>query len=213
MPPNRRLAIDRYRTYAETYDREQSRNPNAEHNRRRVVELLRLRQGHVVLDVGCGTGLNLALIEDAIGPEGRIIGIDLSPEMLARARERVASNGWQNVTLIEAPIEEAGIPGVADAALFCFTHDILQAPAALENVFRHLKPGARVASLGYKWAPWWTGPWNYVIWNFTRYSVTTRENFGKPWRHLQRFVPNLSVETAFLGAIYFAWGTTPEAPA
>jgi ubiquinone/menaquinone biosynthesis C-methylase UbiE len=210
MPPDRRLAIERYRSYAKTYEREQARNPNAEANRRRVVELLHIRPGDVVLDVGCGTGLNFGLIEDAVGPGGRIIGIDQSPEMLAQARRRIDEHGWGNVTLIEAPVEEAQVPEDVDALLFCFTHDILQTPAALENVFAHAKPGARVASVGYKWAPRWALPWNYVIWNFTRHAITTRENFGKPWLPLLRLVPDLRVESTFLGAIYFASGTVAK---
>ncbi len=207
MPPNRRVAVERYQRYAKTYDREQRRNLSIEAARKRIIELLQLRRGDTLLDVGCGTGLNFSLIEEAIGAEGRIIGIDLSREMLAQAQERAAAQGWQNVTLIESAIEDAAIPGEASAVLFSFTHDILQTPAALENVFRHAKPGARVASAGFKWAPLWALPWNYVIWNLTRRSVTTRENFNKPWRNLERYVADVQVETAFFGAIYFAWGT------
>jgi ubiquinone/menaquinone biosynthesis C-methylase UbiE len=212
MPPNRRVSIARYRTYAPTYDKGQARNPNDERQRMRVVALLRLQPGDTVLDVGCGTGLSFPLISDAIGPDGTLIGIDQSPDMLAQARERVAAQGWQNVTLIQSPIEDAAIPTQADALLFSFAHDILQTPAALENVFRHAKPGARVASAGFKWAPLWALPWSYIIWNLTRRSVTTRENFGKPWRNLSRYVPDVQVETTFVGAIYFAWGTAASRP-
>lgn len=207
MPPDRRRAVQRYQSYAKTYDRQQQANATVEANRKRIIGLLYLQRGDIVLDVGCGTGLNFAPIEDAIGPEGRIVGIDLSPEMLAQARERTAAQGWQNVTLVESAIEDAAVPSEFDAALFCLTHDVLQSPQALENVFRHAKPRARVASLGYKWAPIWAFPWNYVIWNLTRGSITTRENFGKPWRNLERYVSNLQVETAFGGAMYLAWGT------
>jgi ubiquinone/menaquinone biosynthesis C-methylase UbiE len=207
MPPDRKLSIARYQTYAKTYDRQQTRNAAVEQNRKRVVELLRLQRGDVVLDAGCGTGLNFALIEEAIGPEGTIIGIDQSPEMLAQAKERMTANGWQNVRLVDAPVENANLPAECDAMLFAFVHDILQSDEALEALFRHTKPGARVAAVGYKWAPWWALPWNYVIWNMTRRSVTTRENFGAPWRKLARFVPDLRIETAFGGAIYLASGT------
>jgi demethylmenaquinone methyltransferase/2-methoxy-6-polyprenyl-1,4-benzoquinol methylase len=206
MPPRTDVALKRYRNYSRTYDREQKRNPGAEAARRRVIERLALQPGDVALDVGCGTGLNFEAIESAIGPQGRIIGIDLSPDMLAQARERIDEHGWTNVTLIESAIDTASIPEPVDAVLFCMTHDILQTPAALDNVFAHTKPGARVASLGYKWAPWWTGPWNYFIWNFTRYAITTRENFSNPWRPLERFVPDLQVETMGLGSMYVAWG-------
>jgi ubiquinone/menaquinone biosynthesis C-methylase UbiE len=51
--------------------------------------------GSVVLDVGCGTGLNFVGLEKAIGPRGRLIGIDLSSDMLARAHERVQRHGWE----------------------------------------------------------------------------------------------------------------------
>lgn len=207
MPPNRRLAVQRYESYAKTYDREQARNPVVGRNRKQVIELLRLQRGDTVLDVGCGTGLNFPLLQDAVGAEGRIIGIDLSPDMLAQARERAAAQGWQNVTLTESAIEDAAIPAEFDAVLFCLTHDVLQSPEALENVFRQAKPGARVASLGFKWAPWWALPWNYMIWNLTRRSVTTRENFGRPWRNLERYARDMQTETAFLGALYLAWGT------
>jgi len=206
MPPDRRLAVEQYRAYAKDYDRAQTSNPEVERQRARVIELLRLQRGDCVLDVGCGTGLNFSLLEDAVGAEGRIIGIDLSPEMLALARERVAARGWQNVTLIESAIEDAPLASQFDAVLFCLTHDVLQSPEALANVFRHAKPGARVASLGFKSLPWWALPWSFVVRRYTRNSMTTRENFDRPWRNLERYLPGLQVETAFMGALYIAWG-------
>jgi ubiquinone/menaquinone biosynthesis C-methylase UbiE len=208
MPSDRKLSNERYRTYAKTYDKQQTRNSTAERNRERAIELLRMQPGETVIDAGCGTGLNFSLIEGVIGPAGRIIGLDQSPEMLAQAKERVSANHWQNVTLIEAAAEDAAIPAPADAIFFGFTHDILQSDAALENIFRHAKPGARVAAIGYKWAAWWAVPWNYAIWNMTRRSLTTRENFGAPWRKLVRYVPGLRYDTAFGGALYVAQGTT-----
>jgi demethylmenaquinone methyltransferase/2-methoxy-6-polyprenyl-1,4-benzoquinol methylase len=204
MPADPNLAVERYRTYADTYDKEAARNPNAAANRERVIGLLDLKRGDVVLDVGCGTGLNFQLIEEAIGLEGSIVGIDLSPEMLEHAA--AAARPWSNVTLVRAAVDEAQIPVAADAVLFSLTHDILQTPAALDNVFAHTKPGARVAAYGYKWAPWWTGPWNLAIRNLTRYAITTRDGFSKPWLLLAEYVPDLEVETALMGAMYFAHG-------
>ncbi|MCY7403507.1 MAG: methyltransferase domain-containing protein [Cryobacterium sp.] len=70
--------------------------------RERGVALLNLRPGAIVLDLGCGTGLNFALLVDAVGPSGTVIGLDRSPEMLTMARRRVLANGWTSVCLIEA---------------------------------------------------------------------------------------------------------------
>src|SRR5262249_52309762 len=97
--PDRQLALDQYRLRARRYDR---LAPLTHHLRARAVERLRLRAGQTVIDVACGTGLTFALIEERIGPHGRLIGVDLSPEMLSHARERVAINGWRNVRLIES---------------------------------------------------------------------------------------------------------------
>jgi trans-aconitate methyltransferase len=120
--------------------------------RRIIVEALPLCPGDVVLDVGCGTGLCFRMLQDKVGPHGRIVGIDASPDMVAVARERVAHHGWRNVTIVQSPIAEAHIPVTADAALFCAVHDILRSPPALQRVVDSLRPGARVAAGGGKWA-------------------------------------------------------------
>jgi ubiquinone/menaquinone biosynthesis C-methylase UbiE len=69
-------------------------------------------------------------LRECVGTAGRIVGIDLSPDMLEIAAQRMRSHGWENVTLIEASVDEAEIPATADAALFSFTHDVLQSPRA-----------------------------------------------------------------------------------
>ena len=66
------------------------------------IRLLRAKAGNVVLDVGCGTGLNFPLLAEAVGPSGLVIGLDRSPEMLAVARRRVARQGLNPVRLLEA---------------------------------------------------------------------------------------------------------------
>ncbi len=163
------------------------------------------------MDVGCGTGLSLALILEPIGPEGRVFGIDQSPEMLARAREKIEQHGWRNVELIESPVEDAAIPVQADAALFALSHDIIRNQKALDNVVQHLKPGGRVAVVGVKWAPWWALPVNLRLWYTCRGGMTTYEGLGRPWSRLERLVPSLKVvDRVFVGwhgEYYLASGT------
>lgn len=204
VPPDRRASIEKYRRRARGYDR---LTGCADPYRRRLVERLDLRPGDVVLDVGCGTGLSFRFLEERLGPEGRVIGVDLSPDMVARARERLQREGWRNVTLIQSSAEEAEIPEPADAVLFSITHDILRSPAALQNVFAHVKPGGRVAAGGVKWAPSRTAFVNPLVWWRARRYVTTFEGFERPWSLLAHFIPNLEVEPIALGAAYLAWGT------
>lgn len=69
------------------------------------VQMLGLRPGDAVIDLGCGTGLNLPLLVDAVGPSGLVIGLDQSPRMLRMARQRVTAEGWGNVHLVEDDAE------------------------------------------------------------------------------------------------------------
>lgn len=67
------------------------------------IALLAPRPGDVVIDLGCGTGLNFGPLVEAVGSEGLIIGIDRSPDMLAMAQRRIDREGWgEGVRLIEA---------------------------------------------------------------------------------------------------------------
>ena len=75
-----------------------------------AIEALRLKSGDVVVDLGCGNGRNFASLEAAVGPEGRLIGVDLTEEMLAGARERVDSAGWGNVELIQSDATQYPFP-------------------------------------------------------------------------------------------------------
>ena len=72
--------------------------------------------------------------------------------MLAQARALVERRGWINVELINAWGEEASIPALADAAIFCAVHDVMRSPAALENVLRQVRDGGRIVAGGAKWA-------------------------------------------------------------
>lgn len=70
------------------------------------VAALRLKPGDTVLDLGCGTGLNLPLIIDRVGPTGLVVGVDRSTEMLRMARRRVARHAWRNVRLLQADVAD-----------------------------------------------------------------------------------------------------------
>src|SRR3954451_11704585 len=90
-----------YTRDASFYD---SRTSAFETYRRRLVELLPLRRGDVVLDVGCGTGLCFEQVRGRVGAEGAVVGIDASREMLEMAAARVAARGWRNVVMVQAPV-------------------------------------------------------------------------------------------------------------
>jgi ubiquinone/menaquinone biosynthesis C-methylase UbiE len=156
--------------------------------------------------VGCGTGLCFEHLLEKVGPTGQVIGVDGAAPMVELAAERVDDHGWENVTLVTAPVEDASIPGTADAALFCATHDVLQSPAALENVVGHLRPGAWVAASGGKWAPRWKAALNLVSRAVHEPFVTSFDGFERPWSLLAETVDDLQVTEVALGGGYVAVG-------
>lgn len=113
--------------------------------RRRAVRALGLRPGDLVIDMACGTGLNFPLLQQAIGPNGRIVGVDLTDAMLAKAAERVEASGWRNVSLVQSEAAEFEFTIGADAILSTFA--LTQVPDAAA-VVRH---GAAALSDGGRW--------------------------------------------------------------
>jgi SAM-dependent methyltransferase len=201
--PDRDAALTQYRRRAATYDIELAL---LEPIRRMAVERLSLRPGQTVIDVGCGTGLSLALLHRGVGATGRIIGIEQSPEMIAQARARAAHAGLGNVELICAPVEEARIAGRADAALFHFTHDILRRREALDHVLPHLKRGARVVASGLQWAPPWALPVNLLVWGAALRSVSSLQGLERPWNLLAERLVGFEVRDLMLGAVFLGVG-------
>ena len=203
-------ALAQYRRRAAVYDLELKLFEPA---RRAAIERLALHSGNVVFDVGCGTGLSLPLLRQAVGARGHIVGIEQSPEMMALARQRVQQHGWRNVTLIQAPVAEAAIERRANAALFHFTHDILRDPAALDNIAAHLRPGARVVACGLQWAPPWAWPLNLFVFGAALRSVSSLAGLGQPWSLLAGHLSGLTVEPLMAGAVFLASGLLHNRPA
>jgi demethylmenaquinone methyltransferase/2-methoxy-6-polyprenyl-1,4-benzoquinol methylase len=114
--------------------------------RRQAVQALGLRPGDTVVDMACGTGLNFALLEESIGPAGRIVGVDLTDAMLAQASARIRKNEWSNVELVQADAVEFEFPARVDAILS--TYALSQVPQCGE-VIAH---GAAALSEGGRWA-------------------------------------------------------------
>ena len=113
--------------------------------RRRAVEALGLASGDTVVEIACGTGLNFRWIEEAIGPDGRIIGVDLTDAMLARAEHRTATSGWGNVRLVQSDAAEFEFPANVDAILS--TYALTQVPECADVIAR----GAAALSAGGRW--------------------------------------------------------------
>jgi len=106
-----------------------------------------LRPGEVVVDLGSGGGLDVFLASKQVGPQGRAIGIDMTPAMIERARANAKSGGYTNVEFHLSTIDKIPLP---DASVDCVISNCVlnlapDKPAVFREIARVLKPGGRLA--------------------------------------------------------------------
>jgi ubiquinone/menaquinone biosynthesis C-methylase UbiE len=186
--------------------------------RRRAVQALRLRPGDTVIDVACGTGLNFQLIEDVIGPEGRIIGVDLTDAMLARAQARIEAKGWTNVSLIQADASRFDFPTEVEGVLS--TYALSQVPECAAVIAR----GAAALSGGGRWVvldlklPDNTPHWLAKLGTATVQPFASIEEWiqRRPWATINAAMHEQLVDVSwtelFFGTAFLAVGSTAEQP-
>ncbi len=102
-------------------------------------------KGETVLDIGCGAGVDTFVAAILVGPEGRVTGIDLIPEMVDRARTNLEKTSLKNVTFQEGSAEQLSLSDRAfDVVISNGVFNLIPDKAkALKEVFRVLKPSGR----------------------------------------------------------------------
>jgi ubiquinone/menaquinone biosynthesis C-methylase UbiE len=186
--------------------------------RMRAVQALGLRPGDSVVDIACGTGLNFSLIEEAIGPEGRIVGVDLTDAMLAQAQHRIETNGWRNISLVQADAAEFDFPTGVDAILstYALSH-VAEAGEVIARGAAALSPGGRWVVLDLKVpdsAPRW----------LAKLGIAVGRPFGsieewvarRPWEAIraatQASLADPSWTELFFGSAFLAAGSSAKKP-
>jgi ubiquinone/menaquinone biosynthesis C-methylase UbiE len=178
--------------------------------RKRAIQSLALQHGDTMVDLGCGTGLNFSLLQEQVGPRGRIIGVDLTDAMLDEARTRIAAHGWSNVELVKSDAAVYVFPAEADGILSTFALTLVP---EFDDVIRSgalaLLPGKRFVILDFKRPTGWfmnraapllarllTGPFGGTI------EMASR----KPWQSLEKHLALMQLTDLYLGGAYIAVG-------
>jgi demethylmenaquinone methyltransferase/2-methoxy-6-polyprenyl-1,4-benzoquinol methylase len=171
--------------------------------RRQAVAALNLNNGDTVVEIACGTGLNFGLLEERIGAEGKIIGVDMTDAMLAQAEKRTRQAGWKNVELVHCEASKYEFPENIDGIISTFALTLVP---AFDDVIRR---GAQALPEGQRWVVAdfrlpddWRALFTPLLLPLFRPFVSKRY----PWKSIERYMDEPSFETAFLGYVYIASG-------
>ncbi len=175
--------------------------------RKQAICALKLRPGETVLDAGCGTGWCLPLLSEQVGANGKVMGFEPSPHMLAVAHGRSRRLPLANVELIEACGDSVILSSPPDAILFSYTHDLLQSQSSLEHILRQTRSGARVVAVGTKLFPKWFVPGNWYLRHTHHMTITNFSDFDAPWRKLSLLCARHDVRSTVPGSRYLFTGT------
>ena len=111
------------------------------------TQLAKLREGEVVLDLGSGGGIDVLLSAKRVGPQGKAYGLDMTPEMLALARQNQQRAGIANAEFLQGTIENIPLPDASVDVVVsnCVINLSPDKARVLRETFRVLRPGGRFA--------------------------------------------------------------------
>jgi ubiquinone/menaquinone biosynthesis C-methylase UbiE len=201
-----------YRQRARRYDLAVKIYPlfgfDVERYRQDTVAALSLSPGDTVVELGCGTGLNFKYLQDKIGPQGKIIGVDLTNAMLAVARDRVVREGWSNVELIQADVSRWSMPqGVAGFFSTLALTLVPEYDLVIEHASHALRPGGRLAVLDMKepanWPHWLV---RFFAWLNKPFGVSLELADRHPWESIRQYLTEVEFREYYFGALYLSVG-------
>jgi demethylmenaquinone methyltransferase/2-methoxy-6-polyprenyl-1,4-benzoquinol methylase len=181
-------------------------------HRRKAVDALALEPGDTVVEIGCGTGLNFGLLQEAVGPTGKIIGVDLTDAMLEKARKRVSEKGGENVELVHSDaLQYTFSPGV-DGILSTFALSLVpECGQVIGNGAQALASGGRWVVLDLKipegWPKWLVSLLVPIVRPF---AVTDEWLARRPWETIHNAIDSclsdVSITELYLGISYIISG-------
>lgn len=209
---NQKRIIDIYRKQAKGYD--MSGISGLESWRKKAVRLLNLERGDLVIDIGCGTGLNFGRLQAAIGPEGKIIGVDLTDAMLDQARWRIAKHGWKNVELVQSDAALYEFPDHVDGIISTFALTFVpDGQCVIQNGCQALAPGRKWVVLDMAWPdglPLWLRRGLFFL---PSYGITVDVLQRRPWKivwqTLEQQLVDMELKPFWMGFFYLASGRQP----
>ena len=175
--------------------------------RRKAVSRLELSPGGRVLEVGCGTGRNLATLLRAVGTHGHVYGVDLSEGMLAEAGKLCVRQGWHNVTLTRADASRYTAPELVDGVIFSLSYAVMpHHREVLQQAWEQLRPGGHLVVVDARLPAGMIGKVlrPFVMWT-SRLTVLGNPDI-RPWDDLRALTDDVDYEEAQFGTYYICRG-------
>src|SRR3954462_3512306 len=153
---------------------------------RRTIDRLSLATGSSVLDVGCGSGASALPPAIRVGPQGRVIGIDLAERLLAIARSKRAAQNLQNLEFQRADMTVLGYPDASfDAVVSVFSiFFVSDMVSQVRELWRVLRPGGKLAIT--TWGPRMFEPGSQAFWLAVKESRPDLVATVSPWERITR---------------------------
>lgn len=181
--------------------------------RRRAVETLTLRAGERVLEIGCGTGIGLAYLSDAVGPLGRVYGVDLSPGMLQRAQARCSAERRGNVALYESDAADFVAPEPLDGVLFCLSYNTMpHHKIVLRRAWNALRPGGQLVVMDARLPSGPSGKWLLPFSLWLMKHTMLGNPLVQPWRELAALCDDVEMREYLFGSYYPIGSPRSDAP-
>jgi ubiquinone/menaquinone biosynthesis C-methylase UbiE len=196
------------------------------HLRGLAATRLDAKPGDRVLEIGCGTGRNFPHLRRAVGPTGKVYGVDLSTGMLTKARELCAREGWSNVELAHCDALEYIPPEPLDGILFGLSYNTMPHHlAVLRQAWKQLRPGGRIVILDGKVPDGICGTLALPFGLWLMKNTMLGNPFIQPWKDLAALVSEANgedsdageaitgetfgMEQFLFGSWYVCWGRKP----
>jgi len=178
--------------------------------RKMAIQALNINLGSTVVEIGCGTGLNFKFLKEKAGPEGKIIGVDMTPEMLSAADKRIRRNGWSNITLVHSDAAAFQFPERVDGIISTFALTLVpEYDKVIQKGAAALSPGKRFVIVDFKKSD------NWPMWLLKLFVIFTRP-FGvsldladrHPWESIRQHMTLIEFKELYFGGIYLCVGET-----
>lgn len=176
--------------------------------RRMAAAALQLKPGDTAVEIGCGTGLNFSYVLQAIGPTGRLVGVDLTDAMLVKAESRRQRHEWANVQLVASDAAAFVFPSKVNGIFSTFALTLVpEYERIIERASQALVAGGRLVVLDLK------RPERWPLW-IVKLGVAITKPFGvsldiaerRPWDAMARYFQDVEVTQLYGGFAYIAVG-------